>query len=87
MEILLIYLLLINALALYCVRSDKKRARFSRYLVGERTFLILSVLGGSIGVLLGMHYYKYLKERAAFRIGIPVILVGQVLLTLLFIMG
>jgi len=80
-----LYLLIINVLAFLGLRSDKKRG-FSRYKVGERTLLILSLLGGTIGVMIGMYYYKYLVDKKWFRISVPVILVIQIIIFLMIIM-
>ncbi len=86
MEIAIVYLIIINLLSFACLRSDKKRANFSRYKVGTRTFFILSLLGGSIGVLIGMGYYRYFFDKPLIRYGVPGILVLQVIIGLLLIL-
>lgn len=86
MEIAIIYLLAMNVLSFACLRSDKKRANFSRYKIGIRTFYILSALGGSLGVLIGMYHYRYLLEKPSFRYGVPAILILQVLLILVLLL-
>ncbi len=85
MEFWLIYLIAINLLSFYCIRSDKKRGRFSRYSVGKRTLLILSVLGGSIGTISGMYYYKYSLNMKLFKVVLFIIPVIHVILFLLYV--
>lgn len=83
MEIAIVYLIIINLLSFACLRSDKKRANFSRYKIGTRTFYLLSLLGGSLGVLIGMYYYHYLTENPLFRYGVPGIMGLHLLIALL----
>jgi len=84
-EVIVVYLLIINLLSFGSMRSNKRYARFSMYKIDERTLSILSVLGGSIGVLAGMYYYKYLKNKLFFKLGITAILVVQLILFLMYI--
>ncbi len=86
MEIAIVYLIIINILSFACLRSDKKRANFSRYKVGTRTFFLLSLLGGSIGVLIGVCYYRYYLGKPLLRYGVLGILVLQVIIGLLLLL-
>ena len=86
MEIAIVYLIIINLLSFACLRSDKKRANFSRYKVGTRTFYVLALLGGSIGILIGMGYYRYFLDKPSLRYGVPVILAVQVIIGLLLLL-
>lgn len=86
MEIAIVYLIIINLLSFACLRSDKKRANFSRYKIGTRTFYVLSLLGGSLGILIGMGYYRYFLDKPLLRYGVPSILVVQIILGLLLMM-
>lgn len=86
MEIAIVYLLAMNVLSFVCLRSDKKRANFSRYKIGTRTFYILSLLGGALGVLIGMYHYRYLIDKPLFRYGVPGILALHILIALLWIL-
>ena len=85
MDIFIGYLIVINLLSFYSIRSDKRHARFSRYKIGERTFLLLAFLGGSIGLIIGMNYYKYLLNKKIFRLGVPIIFIAELVLFLIYI--
>lgn len=86
MEIAIVYLIIINVLSFFCLRSDKKRAGFSRYKIGTRTFYVLAILGGSIGILIGMFYYRCFFEETKLRFVVPGILVTQILIGLLLLL-
>ena len=46
----------------------------------EKTLLLLAALGGSVGALLGMKAFRHKTLHKAFRFGVPVILILQVVL-------
>ena len=48
--------------------------------VPERWLFLLALLGGSVGALLGMKVFRHKTLHRSFRVGIPAILVLQVLL-------
>ena len=49
-------------------------------LINLVTFLVLSILGGSIGALLGMRVFHHKTLHRSFRYGIPAILILQILI-------
>ena len=77
---LLIYLLTINALGFWIMLDDKQRARKKRWRIPEATLLTVAILGGSAGCFLGMRLCRHKTRKPKFSIGIPVILLAQVLL-------
>lgn len=83
----LVYLVIINMIAYYFMRSDKRRAKQSIYRFPERVFFIIALLGGSIGVLVGMYHCNHKRRKLNFVLGIPFILFVQVVLGLLYIMN
>lgn len=46
----------------------------------EKTLFLLSILGGSIGALLGMRVFHHKTLHRSFRYGIPAILILQILI-------
>ena len=59
MQILSIYLSLINALALLLMLADKQRAKKHRWRIPESVLLASAALGGSLGALLGMWLFRH----------------------------
>ena len=83
--LLLAWLVVINLAAFLIFGLDKWRARRkakneSVRRIPEKTLFLLAVLGGSVGALLGMRVFHHKTLHRSFRIGIPVILVFQLLL-------
>ena len=80
---LYIYLLLINATGFLLMLSDKRKAIKKRWRIPERMLIGISVLGGSIGTLMGMHLFRHKTRHLKFSVGIPVILAFQIVLMIL----
>lgn len=82
--ILLCWLLVINLVTFLVFGLDKwkakrKEKRESVRRVPERTLFLLSAIGGSVGALLGMKVFHHKTLHRSFRIGVPVILLLQIL--------
>ena len=69
-----------NLLLFVLMGADKRAAIARRRRVPETTLLALAVLGGSLGGLLGMLLFRHKTRKPAFRIGLPLILIVQLLL-------
>ena len=59
---------------------DKKKAKRGRWRIKESTLLFLALIGGSIGEIIGMHVFHHKTQKPKFFIGVPVIIVLQILL-------
>lgn len=77
---LIIYLLIINIIAFLAMFIDKKKAQKGKWRIKEATLLILALIGGSIGAIVGMYTFHHKTQKTRFYIGIPVIVVIQILL-------
>lgn len=83
--LLAVWLVAINLITFLVFGVDKWKARRktahpSVRRVPERTLFLLSLLGGSAGALLGMRVWRHKTLHASFRIGIPAILLLQLLI-------
>ena len=81
MNYFLLYLLLINAAAFVLMLADKVKARKNRWRIPERTLIGSALLGGSIGALLGMYTFRHKTRHLKFTLGVPAILIAQMILT------
>ena len=80
------YLIGINVLAFLLFGIDKWKAKRDKWRIPEATLLLFAVLGGSIGALLGMRVFHHKTKHKKFLIGLPLILLAQIVLAyLLFI--
>lgn len=58
--------------------SDKLRARKRAYRIPEATFFTLAIIGGCIGCLAGMYLFRHKTKHLTFVIGMPLILILQI---------
>ena len=79
-----IYLLVINLIALAIYGIDKAQAKLETHRTPEKTLFLVAILGGSIGALLGMRLFHHKTRKWYFRVGIPLILVLQIVLVVLY---
>ena len=77
---LLLYLLLINAVAFLLMLADKRKAEKKLWRIPESTFLTSAAFGGSIGALAGMYTFRHKTKHLKFTLGIPAILIAQIAL-------
>ena len=79
-QLLIVYLLLINAAAFLLMLADKRKARKNCWRIPESTLMLSALLGGSIGVLSGMYVFRHKTRHLKFTLGIPAIIALQLAL-------
>lgn len=84
-KFILFYLLTINLIGFVIMFIDKSRSIHKEWRVPEKNLIGLSMIGGSIGMLLGMHLFRHKTKHKKFTIGIPFILILQFLLIILYL--
>ena len=77
MKYLILYFLIINALGFILMLADKHKARKNKWRIPESTLMGVAALGGSIGCLLGMYTVRHKTKHLKFTLGVPMILIGQ----------
>ena len=81
---LIYYLLSINAAAFILMLTDKYKARKNLWRIPEAVLMGSALLGGSVGALAGMYACRHKTKHLKFTLGIPVILVLQIVGAILF---
>lgn len=76
----ILYLLLINLAGFLSMGIDKRKAQKQKWRIPEKVLFLFAILGGSAGSLLGMYTFRHKTKHRQFVIGIPVILVLQLIL-------
>ena len=84
MQYLMYYLLLINAVAFILMLTDKYKARKNLWRIPEAVLMGSALLGGSVGALTGMYACRHKTKHLKFTLGIPVILVLQIVGAILY---
>jgi uncharacterized membrane protein YsdA (DUF1294 family) len=77
MMALLAYLMLANAVAFGVFMYDKRQARRGGYRISERSLLLLSLLGGSIGAFAAMQVARHKTSKLSFRLPFQTIIALQ----------
>ena len=80
LPLILLYLLIINALAFLLMLADKRNAEKNLWRIPESTLLTAAAFGGSIGALLGMYRFRHKTKHLKFTLGVPAILIAQIAL-------
>ena len=87
MDAILIYLVIINVVTFLAFGLDKLKAKADAWRIPEKTLLGLAVIGGSVGGILGMRTFRHKTRHTQFSVGLPVILVVQIVLVVLLLRG
>lgn len=72
------WLILISLISVIVTVADKVKAKSGSQRVPEATLMLLSVLGGSFAMLVTMLIIRHKTKHPKFMVGIPVILMLQV---------
>ena len=76
----LVYLMIVNLFGFFSMMMDKRKARERAFRIPESTLFMIAILGGSIGSILGMYRFRHKTKHLSFTLGMPAILILQVLL-------
>ena len=73
-QVLVSYLLIINAVGFLIMCADKLLAKKEARRVPERTLLLIAALGGSLGSFLGMLLAHHKTRKPKFYLTVPLLL-------------
>lgn len=74
------WLLVINVVSFAMFGIDKWKAKHRKYRIPEAWLMLSAVLGGSVGAVCGMDFFRHKILHKKFKLGLPLILAVQVLL-------
>ncbi len=83
-EELIYYLTAINVLTFLVYGIDKWKAKKNKWRISESTLLTLAIISGSIGALLGMQVWHHKTMHKKFKYGVPLILLAQITLAVVY---
>ena len=78
----LIYVTAVSIYGFFLMGRDKKRASEHKWRIPEKKLFITAAIGGSIGVFLGMLFFRHKTKHLSFAAGIPVIIAVQCIVIL-----
>lgn len=79
-KIIVIYIITINILGFFAMGIDKYKAKKGSWRISESTLFMLCILGGGIGTIAGMKIFHHKTKKKAFSIGMPLILIMEILI-------
>ena len=84
MKEVLIYLMIINIVGFFIMGFDKSQARKNQRRVPEKRLFMVAALGGAVGSLAGMRVFRHKTKHKTFTIGIPSLLLLNILCTVYY---
>ncbi|MFI3170788.1 MAG: DUF1294 domain-containing protein [Eubacteriales bacterium] len=78
-QILMIYFVVINIVAFVLYGVDKQKAIKHQWRIPEKTLFLVAILGGTLGAIFGMQFFRHKTKHWSFKLGLPMILLIQVL--------
>ena len=85
LQILFLYLILLNLLGFILMGMDKRRAIRHAWRIPEAHLFGCAILGGSLGSILGMYTFRHKTKHWYFVFGMPAILLIQIILGILIV--
>jgi len=73
MDMVWIYLLVINIIGFLIMGIDKAKAKANAWRIPEKTLFGIALVGGSLGVWIGMNSFRHKTKHWYFKYGIPAI--------------
>ncbi len=77
---ILIYFFVINILGFFAMGIDKWKAKHNSWRIPEKSLFMFTILGGWIGTILGMYIFRHKTKKKYFTIGMPVIMILEIVL-------
>lgn len=81
----MLYFMIINLVGFVMMCVDKQLAIHHKNRVPERVLFLIAIIGGSFGSILGMYAFRHKTKHVSFVIGMPVILIIQLVVLYLYI--
>lgn len=78
-KVLLFYIIAINISGFIIMSIDKRRAIYNEWRVKEKTLMLISFFGGSIGIFAGMHFFRHKTKHLKFTLGVPCIFIIELI--------
>jgi uncharacterized membrane protein YsdA (DUF1294 family) len=78
LQVLAIYVVLINVYGLLMMYVDKKKSRRSKGRISERQLFVVTALGGSLGTIMGMRLFKHKTKKPSFSLLFPLIFIVEI---------
>lgn len=75
-----LYFIIINLSSLGIMYIDKRKSRRHKWRIPESVLISFALFGGAIGTLVAMELYRHKTKHNKFKLGIPVLVVVNLIL-------
>lgn len=82
-KVLIGYWIIINIIAFLLMGEDKRRAKKQLWRIPEKTLFLVVAIGGSIGGLFGMQFFRHKTKHRSFTIGFPLLFILHIVIGIL----
>ena len=82
---IIIYLIIINIIGFFAMGIDKFKAKRGSWRIPENTLFMFTILGGGIGTITGIYIFRHKTKKKKFTIGMPAILILEILIVVYLI--
>ena len=83
---IILYLFGINIIGFFIMGIDKYKAKKGFWRTPEKTIFTITLLGGGIGTIAGMYTFRHKTKKLRFTVGLPTILISEIVLFIYFIL-
>lgn len=80
-----LYLAVINIVGFAIMGIDKRRAVRGAWRISEASLFLTALVGGSLGCICGMEFFRHKTRHPKFMYGLPAILVLQIVIFVLLL--
>lgn len=81
----MLYFMIINLVGFVMMCVEKQLAIHHKNRISEKILFLIAIIGGSIGSILGMYAFRHKTKHLSFVIGMPVILIIQLVVFYVYI--
>lgn len=81
------YIAAVNLIGFLLMGIDKHKAKKHAFRIPEATLFTVALIGGSIGSIVGMYFFRHKTRHWYFVYGMPAILILQIALVMFIING
>ncbi len=77
MQTIILYYIIINAVAFVMYGADKFFAKKDMWRISEKALILVAALGGAFGAFAGMEIFRHKTKHAKFTVLVPVLMAAH----------
>ncbi|MBR5897329.1 MAG: DUF1294 domain-containing protein [Lachnospiraceae bacterium] len=81
------YFAAVNLIGYASMGIDKYRAQNHKWRISEAMLMFFAIIGGSVGSIIGMKFFRHKTKHKLFTIGLPIVLIVQIIIILYLWLG